>query len=463
MIKLLLTPICVLLMLFSVSNSSNAQVSWNTTSTGNIQVNVCQEQDTVQIQMTNTSGTTFSTDSLVVQLPPGIFYVPGSIVETSGFNVTLFVPNSSLNKPTFVFKSLPDIAGTVDFSFRIRASCNAIGHFESGGNFRNTYTYYHDGVAEPTHTTPDYNINYPALSFSNVVNANINTTLGSTYTQQITVTNGGNGPIDSFYVALNPPAGMSFSAATNGILNSTNDTLFFNSSHLGPDGLFTSGENIVASYQIRVNTCTNLSTNLDLIWGCDASTCKVETYPIAATVPSEAPIITARATPSGVQCFDEPDTQRVMLINTGTGLATNMVFEIFSGNANGNPATAPNRAYPIDTASIQVQAGSAGIATHISPFFVQRGGFGYCDVNNRIGRARINLANIAVGDTIAYYPKNALSAVELADKLNRYWVYQPDQYLFGLPDNIPGVVYQYSSNVLRTNFPIFKKTNFMKI
>jgi hypothetical protein len=65
--------------------------------------------------------------------------------------------------------------------------------------------------------------------------------------------------------------------------------------------------------------------------------------------------------------------------------------------------------------------------------------------------------NIAVGDTIAYYPKNALGAVELADKLNRYWVYQPDQYLFGLPDNIPGVVYQYSSNVLRTNFPIFKK------
>jgi hypothetical protein len=65
--------------------------------------------------------------------------------------------------------------------------------------------------------------------------------------------------------------------------------------------------------------------------------------------------------------------------------------------------------------------------------------------------------NIAIGDTIVYYPKAPIDAAELADKLNRYWVYQPDQYLFGLPDNIPGVVYQYSSNVLRTNFPIFKK------
>ncbi len=64
---------------------------------------------------------------------------------------------------------------------------------------------------------------------------------------------------------------------------------------------------------------------------------------------------------------------------------------------------------------------------------------------------------IAVGDTVVYYPKTALDATELADQLNRHFVYQPDQYLFGLPDNIPGATYQYSSNILRTNYPIFKK------
>jgi hypothetical protein len=64
---------------------------------------------------------------------------------------------------------------------------------------------------------------------------------------------------------------------------------------------------------------------------------------------------------------------------------------------------------------------------------------------------------IVPGDTIVYFPKVALDAVELADKLNRYYVYQPDQYLFGLPDNIPGATYQYSANNERTNFPIFKK------
>ncbi|MEQ9301240.1 MAG: RagB/SusD family nutrient uptake outer membrane protein [Cyclobacteriaceae bacterium] len=64
---------------------------------------------------------------------------------------------------------------------------------------------------------------------------------------------------------------------------------------------------------------------------------------------------------------------------------------------------------------------------------------------------------ILPGDTVVYYPKNTLDASELADKLNRYYVYQPDQYLFGLPDNISGATYQYSANILRTNFPIFKK------
>jgi hypothetical protein len=64
---------------------------------------------------------------------------------------------------------------------------------------------------------------------------------------------------------------------------------------------------------------------------------------------------------------------------------------------------------------------------------------------------------IQPGDTVVYYPKTALDIDELTDKLNRYYVYQPDQYLFGIPDNIDGTTFQYSTNILRTNFPIFKK------
>jgi hypothetical protein len=66
--------------------------------------------------------------------------------------------------------------------------------------------------------------------------------------------------------------------------------------------------------------------------------------------------------------------------------------------------------------------------------------------------------NIAVGDTVIYFPKIALDAIELADKLDRYFVYQPDQYYFNdSPVDVAGVNYQYTNNVTQTNFPIFKK------
>ncbi len=73
-------------------------------------------------------------------------------------------------------------------------------------------------------------------------------------------------------------------------------------------------------------------------------------------------------------------------------------------------------------------------------------------VDNKNGKDKI-----ASGDTVIYYPKKAISAEELADKLNRYYVYQPDQYYYGIPDNVDGAIYQYSDNNNRTNFPIFKK------
>lgn len=393
----------LVLLLYSLSiTDTTAQLSWNTTSTGNIQIDVCHNEDTLRIAVSNVSGAAIGSDSLVLDLPPGVFYIPGSRVETSGFVLTEF-NLTDLNRPVFVHKSLPAIGGNLVFSVRIRANCEAISHYEGGGSFHNVYTYFHGGFNEPPHTTPDYNISYPALSLSNVTNANINAALGSTYTQQLTITNGGNGPVDAFFVALNPPAGMQFSGATVGTLNTTNDTIFFDSSDLGPDGLFISGENIITAYQIEILSCDDLATDLHLSWGCDDAVCKTDVYPISATVPPVAPILSTKATPSGVMCFDEPDPQEMMIINTGTGIATNIVYEIFSGNAYNNPATAPNRMYPIDTASITVQNGLLGAATHVSPLSTQTttgGGFIYCASNNRIGRARISLADMNVGDTI---------------------------------------------------------------
>ena len=101
----------------SFNQITSAQLSWNTTSTGNLQLDVCYQEDTIQISFSNISGALMDSDSLVLQLPPGIFYISGSIVETTAFTITENATSTS-NRMVLVLKDLPAIGGTVNFSFR---------------------------------------------------------------------------------------------------------------------------------------------------------------------------------------------------------------------------------------------------------------------------------------------------------------------------------------------------------
>lgn len=421
----------LLLLCSSFALNTYGQISWNTSSTGNLRTNVCYGEDTVRVSMNNLSGAIMNSDSFVINLPSGIFYIPNSLVEQSNFSLAVVAANSTNQHLHLVLKSLPAIGGTLNFSFRIRANCDAIDHFEAGNQFRNVYQYYHDNTSEPAHSTPDYNINYPDLSFSSVTNANVNTTLGSTYSQQLMITNGGNGPLTAFYIALNPPSGMQFSGVTNGVLNATNDTIFFEGTSLGADTILSAGESVSTTYQITIANCTDLSTDLHLSWGCDDRVCKLSSYPIAATVPNISPIIETQATPSGIICFDQPNLQQVRLINTGTGLASNAIFEIFSGQTYGIPTTVPNRIFPIDTSSIQIQLGTSGTPISVSPFSVQNGNGAFaanCGAGNQIGRARINLPVMNVGDTIIVSWTQMACCTQICNRSTNFnaWEYRVD-------------------------------------
>lgn len=61
------------------------------------------------------------------------------------------------------------------------------------------------------------------------------------------------------------------------------------------------------------------------------------------------------------------------------------------------------------------------------------------------------------GDTVVYFPMNMLPDVELANGLNKYWVFQPDEYFFDEKVDVDGVLYQYSNRNIKYPFPIFKK------
>lgn len=66
--------------------------------------------------------------------------------------------------------------------------------------------------------------------------------------------------------------------------------------------------------------------------------------------------------------------------------------------------------------------------------------------------------DVAVGDTVIFFPKHAITQADLADKLDRYYVYQPGEYYYDENKaDVPGAIYKYSVSVNKANFPIFAK------
>ena len=66
--------------------------------------------------------------------------------------------------------------------------------------------------------------------------------------------------------------------------------------------------------------------------------------------------------------------------------------------------------------------------------------------------------HVSIGDTVIYFPKHAITQTDLADKLNRYYVYQPGEYYYDENKaDVPNVIYKYSANTIKANFPIFAK------
>ncbi len=377
------------------------QITWNTSSTGSLSVPICMEPVRVSVEFSNISGQPLTNDTLRMQLPPGVFYVAGSVVDSTGFNVR---ENniSNLNTPRFLLDDLPVVGGTVRFSFLIRANCAALAHIQSGGVLSNTYTLSHRTGVFPSHTTPAYNAVFPAVDFISISPTNYTAFLGETYNQTVVLSNGGNGSIDRFFLALNPTLGLAFSAPSVGTMNATNDTIFFTGSALGADNLYTSGERITVTYSVTVNQCTNLSTTLRAGWGCGGNICpNTSGSAMAANVPQVFPNLVYNSTPRGVTCFGERDTQTVRIINTAAagGIARNVSFEINNGYPG---AIGAGYLTAIDTATITIQTGANGSLVRLSPASIQMqgGSFTYTTAGTGIGRVVINLPNINPNDTV---------------------------------------------------------------
>jgi hypothetical protein len=110
----------------------NAQVVWNTASTGSVNVLACGDvPTTITVGMTNISGSTIADGQMILDLPPGLLYVPGILTSVSGPAVSESDINN-LNAPVI---SVGDLAAgqTVDFTFGVKTfDCTTYNHVVGG-------------------------------------------------------------------------------------------------------------------------------------------------------------------------------------------------------------------------------------------------------------------------------------------------------------------------------------------
>ncbi|MBL7798987.1 MAG: hypothetical protein JNJ90_20985, partial [Saprospiraceae bacterium] len=341
--------------------SASAQVAILTYNTGggggllNEDVVACDGAALNQVRIVVTNN---NADNMTVtlNLPPGIDYRAGTIstVSQSG-GLSIAESNiSNLNQPVFSISPADLSAGNeivISWDRRADNGCAAYNHQAAAGTFKDSVYIATAGgnVEDVDPALNSYDLLVASLSISGAAIANA--PLGGSVTRNVTVSNGGQGFLNSFTFFIKEGTGtmttslVTVPGGTPLTPSSTNgDTLFYTIdaaviAEFGDnDAVFENGEQTVFARTYTVIGC-NTASSYQAYWGCPGA-CQMTTVLQQTTVlPNEVPNLQVSIpTPNPDYCFNggnariggTPVVQRVQVVNTGTGPATNFVLSMYN-------------------------------------------------------------------------------------------------------------------------------------
>lgn len=369
---------------------------------------VCGAADTFAVTLTNQGAAPLTNISILLELNEGVEYLSGSV---SGPGIA----EQSIPTPDSVLLSSDTIQGfqSVSFIFRAFASCAAS---DSAAIF-NQITVTHNNGVDSVDSAP-YSILKAALSIQSITPASVTDTLGASFTQCVSIINGGFGSLSGFVFAIQvDTAQLGYSnfrlspsnQAIPGVSYSGDSIIL----KLGPadfsitgdnDVLFEQNETIEICYDVEIKSCSDAPSIIHASWGCSQETCESTSQNANVIVEDIAPVLTTSRIFLRNTCYGEDSSvTKIIVTNTGSGPATNVLLDFWIGGVGG---ASNNYISSIDTGSIQ-WVSSSGAAQHVSPFYVENSsssGNLACLGPNPIRRARVNIPFIAAGeqDTLIY-------------------------------------------------------------
>jgi uncharacterized repeat protein (TIGR01451 family) len=390
----------IFILLPSFAFAQSGKISTTTTA----ELTVCQEAGKGSFQVINTSVVSLSNVSIKVKLPIGIKYVSGSLVELSNFNIT--AQNVS-NSADLVFSSNSIPAGdTLSFELNYTATTAAIAQQKSGKVFRNTIEVTH-ATGSFSDNSSAYNILYPVLATMSISPTSKTLVSGTSTTRTITIMNAGNGRLSSFNLSdIRNASELNIDSVSRGQL--AGDSVLFTSSEFltigNGDAYFDQYESITITEHISGTSCTDktITSTLKTHWGCSGSIITSAAKYASITLDFQSPNLTFTASETFSACFGagQASTQQLRIINTGNGVASAPLLEIFKATNNQYNADIYSR---IDAASIKYKKGTNGSASavlNLSTTTSSSSGTYACLGNNPIGKAQFNVPSLAPGDTL---------------------------------------------------------------
>ncbi len=256
-------------------------------------VNVCEADSLSYFRIAINSSVNL--DSVVIEMPNGVDYVPGSLTTVASAGFTLVESDlSHLNRPVFTPTNGSLSNGNfVQFTIYKSASCDAIAFRTAGNLAQDTISVQRGGMMSDTAITSSYDINYASISI-NYMSATARDTvvndLPSQVCREIRIVNGGTGYISSIQHYAIPGSDLEDYVLRYGgddlvPVSSSGDTLFYEfdltqapflNAFGDGDTLFENGEFIIFEECFTVNTCdfSNGTVRHQSSWGCDGSICQ---------------------------------------------------------------------------------------------------------------------------------------------------------------------------------------------
>ncbi len=356
-------------------------------------VNVCEPvPDIFQIEILNNQSPATGSPVTDIMITPdmlgGLTYVPGSLMDISAAGVvpTTEFDLTDLNNPIFTVDTLYPGERAL-FTFEVVADCEAIqtvADLAAAGldtNFDVLVAF--DGGTMPPENTGNFSISKPSLTILNNINPlNPPVTLGTVFSKDVTIANGGQGDLDKLFYYVYFHDGIQLDSLTiNGttinapefvISNDTgylciDSTMIFNyaTDANGDPYTFGLGDQLVVTEHYTVIECNENAESLHSVyWGCDGEVCELGQRPSFVKYGVLVPdLVYANANPecglpNYYSCPIEGAERIYRIINQGSATAVNFRTRMYAHHVHENS---------IDTSSIFYSVGKTGPKIKLTP------------------------------------------------------------------------------------------------